>query len=160
VIFLDMFRYLNQLEIFQVNTELRHQLDEARVAAGIAVAADPSNPDEAARRAGNRSMLALTGGAGGGVFQQLRNLLRRSRIRPHLVGGIEFQMAVFIIAPLVGAIVAVTVAAGALMLIFEVAVSYMLYKATVSVSGQIRALKHPVAAPRTPAEAETLTRTA
>lgn len=154
VIFLDMFRYLNQLEIFQVNTELRNKLDEARAAAGLAVAADPDNPDEAAARPGNRSMLALADGSTPtmGVFHRVRALLRRSRIRPHLIGGIEFQMAVFIVAPIAGAIVPVTIVTGALMIVFELAVIYMLYRATTTVSRQIRALSQPVVAQRVPAE--------
>lgn len=150
VIFLDMFRYLNALEIFQVNTELRNRLDEARKAAGLAPAVDPDNPDEAAKRPGNRSMLALAGDSTGGLglFRRLRDVLRRSRIRPHLVGGIEFQMAVFIIAPVVGAILPITVITGALMIIFELAVIYMLYRATKTVTRQINAIGQKVPAQR------------
>ncbi|MBB5870621.1 phosphatidylglycerophosphate synthase [Allocatelliglobosispora scoriae] len=147
VVFLDMFRYLNSLEIFQVNTELRNRLDEARASAGLVSSAEQgSNPDEVAKRAGNRSMLALAGDSAGlGLFQKVRAVLRRSRIRPHLVGGIEFQMAVFIIAPLLGAwtIVPVTIVSGALMVLFELAVIYMLYRATMNVTRQIEAIKVP-----------------
>jgi hypothetical protein len=153
VVFLDMFRYLNSLEIFQVNTELRIRLEEAEAAAGLTNPTDPTNPDEAPARRGNRSMLALGGSfLGLGVFYKMRSILRRSRIRPHLVGGIEFQMAVFIIAPLAGAIVPVTIGAGALMVIFELAVIYMLYRATTAVTGQLSALKASVAAQRVPVE--------
>jgi hypothetical protein len=98
------------------------------------------NEADAKKRLGNRSMLELTGGAGGGLFGRIRTALRRSRIRPHLVGGIEFQMAVLIIAPLTGWIIPVSVTAGALMILFELAVVAMVYKAARSVSHEIATL--------------------
>jgi phosphatidylglycerophosphate synthase len=46
-------------------------------------------------------------------------VLRRSRVRMRLVSGIEFQMAAFIVAPLTGLIIPVTVVAGAVLMFFE-----------------------------------------
>ncbi|SNT54312.1 CDP-alcohol phosphatidyltransferase [Asanoa hainanensis] len=153
VVFLDMFRYLNALENAKVNRELKTQLVEA----GLAAKHLPTGPE--AETDGNPdrvSMLAMVDSStvGLGLFHRMRVALRRSRIRPHLVGGIEFQMAVFIIAPLVGAIVPVTVVAGALMVLFELALIYMLYQGTTAVARQLAAAGNgAIPAQRTP-EAE------
>jgi hypothetical protein len=137
VLTLDLFHYVNSQEIFQINTEMRTRLNDARTRAGAEVR---ENPEEANKRLGNRSMLELSGGAGG-LFSRVRSALRRSRIRPHLVGGIEFQMFVLIVAPLTGWIIPVSVVAGALMIVFELAVVAMVYRAASSVSRQISELQ-------------------
>jgi phosphatidylglycerophosphate synthase len=138
VLTVELFHYVNSQEIFLINTEMRTRLDAARTQAGVVV---EENPADAKKRPGDRSMLDLTGGAGGRLFGRLRGALRRSRIRARLVGGIEFQMAVLIIAPLTGWIIPVTVVAGALMIVFELAVIYMVYRATRSVSDEIANLQ-------------------
>lgn len=51
------------------------------------------------------------------------------RIRPHLISGIEFQMGVFIVAPIAaaivsGAIIPVVVVSGAGLLVFELIIIY------------------------------------
>jgi phosphatidylglycerophosphate synthase len=126
VVFLDMFRYLNALEV----TLVHQQVSEQVKAAGESL---PTTAD-----GGGVRMTALIGGQPTGkraFLNRARDLLQRSRIRPHLVGGIEFQMAVFIIAPIVGAfapsaIIPITIVAGALMVLFELSVIYVIYRAT------------------------------
>jgi phosphatidylglycerophosphate synthase len=49
----------------------------------------------------------------------LRAGLLRRRVRPHLVSGIEFEMFVFIVGPLTTLVLPVTVAAGVLLMGFE-----------------------------------------
>jgi hypothetical protein len=61
---------------------------------------------------------------------RLKAELRRRRIRVHLVSGIEFEMFVFIVAPLTGWIFGVTVVTGALLVLFEVRLILLLWKAT------------------------------
>lgn len=62
-----------------------------------------------------------------GPVGQLRAVLHRHRIRLNLVSGVEFEMALFVVAPLVaaatgaGAVLAVSVVAGALLIGFELA---------------------------------------
>ena len=46
--------------------------------------------------------------------------LRRRRIRMHVVSGIEFEMAVFVVGPLTGWVAGSTLVAGALLVAFEV----------------------------------------
>ncbi|MEU4093582.1 CDP-alcohol phosphatidyltransferase family protein [Streptomyces sp. NPDC026673] len=65
-----------------------------------------------------------------GPYAAFRDFLISHRVRPHLISGIEFQMAVFIIAPLTGAIIGTTIAAAALLLIFEFAIIYKLLLST------------------------------
>jgi hypothetical protein len=59
-------------------------------------------------------------------YLRIRDWLARRRVRAHLVSGIEFQMAVFIIGPVCNAIIPVTITAGLLMLVFEIAIIYKL----------------------------------
>ncbi|CAL9372637.1 hypothetical protein SUDANB171_00890 [Streptomyces sp. enrichment culture] len=63
-------------------------------------------------------------------YLRLRAFLLRHRIRTHLVSGIEFQMAVFIVAPALNAVVPVTIGAGVLLLVFELAIIYKLLLST------------------------------
>ncbi|GAB3493814.1 CDP-alcohol phosphatidyltransferase family protein [Nocardiopsis coralliicola] len=68
-------------------------------------------------------------------YQKVWDALRARRVRTHLVGGVEFQMAVFVLAPLAGvaagaAIVWIPVVAGVLLLAFEIAIIYKLWLST------------------------------
>ncbi|MEV2276035.1 CDP-alcohol phosphatidyltransferase family protein [Nocardiopsis sp. NPDC049922] len=68
-------------------------------------------------------------------YRRVRDVLRENRIRPHLFSGIEFQMGVFIVAPLVGLFsttgMLVTIAAsGCMMLAFELVIIYKLWLST------------------------------
>lgn len=193
VVFLDMLRYVDALQIFKVRHEMRKQIQnrmalaqESDNAIELAFMEDllAENPEAEAeydaareqgardRGAGDRGGRAAAqeppaaqpaavpvqravapaapvrpGAAGAPLpesvvdlhrefrtrfpwYLRLRSLLLRHRIRTHLVSGIEFQMAVFIIAPLCNAVVPVTVAAGALLLLFELAIIYKLQLST------------------------------
>lgn len=68
-------------------------------------------------------------------YRHMRDSLRANRIRPHLFSGIEYQMGVFIVAPLVGVFsltgMLVTIAASAaFMFAFEVLIIYKLWLST------------------------------
>ncbi|MBB5139332.1 phosphatidylglycerophosphate synthase [Thermocatellispora tengchongensis] len=65
-------------------------------------------------------------------YTRLRGMLLAHRIRTHLVSGIEYQMAVFVVGPLLGpaAVPYVIGVAGALLLIFESALVYKLWMST------------------------------
>ncbi|HEV7626842.1 MAG TPA: CDP-alcohol phosphatidyltransferase family protein, partial [Streptomyces sp.] len=64
------------------------------------------------------------------AYLRMRSFLLRHRIRTHLVSGIEFQMAVFIIGPLFDAVFPVTLVSGGLLLGFELAIVYKLLLST------------------------------
>ena len=55
--------------------------------------------------------------------------LRAARIRSHLVSGIEFEMFVFVVAPLTGWIVGTTLVIGALLAAFEVRLVVAVWRA-------------------------------
>jgi hypothetical protein len=130
VIFLDMFRYLNALQMKQVKGAMRERLaavagfveetDEEH-AIGAAEARDEPAVDVYAEFRGRHGRLV-----------QIRNFLVRHRIRVHLISGIEFQMAVFIVAPLTTWLIAVPVLTGALLAAFELLLIYKLWAATQS----------------------------
>jgi len=61
---------------------------------------------------------------------RIKDGLRRRRIRMHLVSGIEFEMFVFIVAPITGWIFGITLVTGALLALFEVRLILLLWKAT------------------------------
>lgn len=68
-------------------------------------------------------------------YRRFRDVLRENRIRPHLFSGIEFQMGVFIVAPLVGmfsitGMVVTIIASAAMMLAFEMLIIYKLWLST------------------------------
>jgi phosphatidylglycerophosphate synthase len=113
VIFLDLFRYLNGSQMTKVRTEMREKLIEASGSVDESDATPeipPSEPTSAKRRVGD--------------------LLRSRRIRTHLFSGIEYEMTVFIIAPLTGWIIPVTVVAGSLLLLFEAWLVYKFFRHT------------------------------
>lgn len=63
-------------------------------------------------------------------YLRVRRALLRSRIRPHLISGIEFQMFVFIIGPLIGHILMTTLVSAVLMGIFELIIMYKFWLST------------------------------
>lgn len=169
VVFLDMLRYIDALQIFKIRHGMRAQIKarvrEARRAEDIGELAfmedllrtNPEADLDADRTVAEaaEAVDALEGAAdvapgvrvalrpGGNVvdlheefrhrfpwYIRFRSLLLRHRIRTHLVSGIEFQMAVFIVAPALDAVVPVTVGAGVLLLLFELAIIYKLLLST------------------------------
>lgn len=102
VTFLALFGYLNGAETDKAR---------ARMASQAAPAGPPGSPN----------------GALPGPVGQLRAVLHRHRIRLNLVSGVEFEIALFVIAPLVaaatgpGAVLAVSLVAGVLLIGFELA---------------------------------------
>ncbi|MGP3922869.1 CDP-alcohol phosphatidyltransferase family protein [Streptomyces sp. 8N616] len=159
VVFLDMLRYVDALQIFKIRHGMRKQIKarvrEARRAENereLAFMEDllennptadleqdrtlaDDDPPVQATEDQDRPRLQVVD-----LHQEFRHrfpwyarfrtLLLRHRIRTHLVSGIEFQMAVFIIGPAVDAVAPVTVGAGALLLVFELAIIYKLLLST------------------------------
>ncbi|MEV6314334.1 CDP-alcohol phosphatidyltransferase family protein [Streptomyces sp. NPDC051776] len=171
VVFLDMLRYVDALQIFKIRHGMRKQIKarvrEARRAEDereLAFMEDllEQNPTAYLEQDQNRTVAEADGDAEApeavdGLlpeceaperppmavvdlhqefrhrfpwYSRFRTLLLRHRIRTHLVSGIEFQMAVFIVGPLVDAVAPVTVGAAALLLSFELAIIYKLLLST------------------------------
>lgn len=70
------------------------------------------------------------------AMEGVRARLARHRIRPHLFSGIEFQMVVFIIGPITGQIIGITIAGAVLLVIFEVA-AFARLRAVVRAGGEL-----------------------
>ncbi|MFI5935449.1 CDP-alcohol phosphatidyltransferase family protein [Actinoplanes sp. NPDC051494] len=123
VIFLDMFRYLNALQMGKVKNDMRRRLEAVR--AGT----DPQ-PTMGTGEAAPVADMYQDFRARLGPLARLRDLLVRHRIRAHLFSGIEFQMFIFIVGPLTGHVVAVTILSAVLIMGFELLLIYRLYTAT------------------------------
>lgn len=157
VVFLDMLRYMDALEIFKVRSEMRRTLnaarEEARTLELAARRADGELPDADEDLRSAEGVLAeddledrvigddpANAALQQGFYQRfpwyirIRNVLMMGRIRPHLFSGIEFQMGVFIVAPVAaaivsGAIIPVVAVSAAGLLAFELIVIYKFWLA-------------------------------
>jgi phosphatidylglycerophosphate synthase len=109
VIGLDLFRYVNGSQMAKIKATMRAQLDEARGhAATVQITDDEGDTDDPV---GPR--------APGSTYERVRNALLRHRIRIHLFSGIEFEMTVFVVGPLIGLVFWTSIVAGVLLLVFE-----------------------------------------
>jgi phosphatidylglycerophosphate synthase len=140
IVALILFRYLNSAQIEDLEAKMARRLEAAYAASGSEPPASPTpiaSTDEHAGMAELQSRI--------GSLAKVRRSLARRRIRAHLVSGIEFEMAVFIVAPLVGAfarpaLLVVPVVAGSLLLLFEIAFVYRLALAARSTSRTLATL--------------------
>lgn len=185
VVFLDMLRYLNALQVYKVRREMRSHLAAAleRARATLSMLGPDGDDTSAATGAGGRTMSdggeqavlrhgisvlegilrtqterenrnRRTAGKQPDLtlpkvdlhqefrtrfpwYQRFWSALNARRVRTHLVGGIEFQMAVFVVAPVVAAVAGapsaigwITAVAGVLLLAFEIAIIYKLWLST------------------------------
>ncbi|MEV7019603.1 MULTISPECIES: CDP-alcohol phosphatidyltransferase family protein [unclassified Streptomyces] len=160
VVFLDMLRYMDALEIWKVRLNMRRRQRERAAELGLIDPTPQDNGSDEDSEADDTPVKGTakvpaqpTGSEASAVTAQapapahvvspaktfitrlpgyvrLRDFLISHRIRIHLFSGIEFQMTIFIVAPLANSIFWPTVAAGALLLAFEVLVVYRLLLAT------------------------------
>ncbi|KAB2351755.1 CDP-alcohol phosphatidyltransferase family protein [Actinomadura rudentiformis] len=112
VLALDMIRYLNGPQIAKARRKMVTRPESEQ----------PGRPEAAGRS--DRTPAAPS------WYLRVRRSLLRCRIRMHLVSGIEFQMATFIVGPLTGAIIPVTAVAGLLLVAFECLIIYRFWKST------------------------------
>jgi phosphatidylglycerophosphate synthase len=116
VVFLALFGYVNGAET-----------DKAR--AKLAKARGGPTPDDTA-------LLSAMAGPAGGLAGRLRTALHRRRIRMNLVSGVEFEMAMLVVAPLATAaagpygLLWVTGVAAGLLIMFELALIYRFWLLT------------------------------
>jgi hypothetical protein len=76
-------------------------------------------------------------------YTRVRRAMLRTRIRPHLISGIEFQMFVFIVGPLTGRILWTTVVSAALLMLFELVIMYKFWLSTRDYSRVMEELSPP-----------------
>ncbi|MEU4556872.1 CDP-alcohol phosphatidyltransferase family protein [Actinoplanes sp. NPDC023936] len=151
-VFLDLFRYLNGQQMAKVRRVMREQIealqppvDPAAVTAGIAAETTAAETTAAsvAAPAGTPSLRRRVG-----------DTLRRNRIRTHLFSGIEYEMFVFIVGPLLGLVIPVTILAGAGLLVFELFLILRLLRACQQHPAKLAAAEAAFAARQAPAETE------
>lgn len=63
-------------------------------------------------------------------YTRLRRAMLHTRVRPHLISGIEFQMFIFIVGPLIGEILWSTAVSAALLMLFELVIMYKFWLST------------------------------
>ncbi|MEV6306516.1 CDP-alcohol phosphatidyltransferase family protein [Actinoplanes sp. NPDC051861] len=148
VVFLDMFRYLNALQMQKVKQSMRERLLAASEAAGkpapVIVEENDEEIDEGIRAAEERRERVDVHGdfrTKFGLFVTVRNFLLRQRIRAHVFSGIEFMMFVFILGPVLDQIVVVTLLSAVLMVAFEALLVYKLWTTTKTFTKRIAKLE-------------------
>ncbi|UQU68107.1 CDP-alcohol phosphatidyltransferase family protein [Couchioplanes caeruleus] len=150
IIFLDMFRYLNALQMGKVKNDMRRHLEAAQGEGAppmFVEETDAEHPVGAATatatavdgKGAERPVVDVYGDFRSkfSAFVRVRNMLVRQRIRAHVFSGIEFQMFVFIIGPLTNQIIPVTILSGVLLAAFELLLIYKLWTATKSYARQL-----------------------
>ncbi|MGH8882644.1 MAG: CDP-alcohol phosphatidyltransferase family protein, partial [Stackebrandtia sp.] len=152
VVFCDLFRYLNALYLKETRRGMRTALaqaagttldqvrlqDESQLELGAddgAGAGDGADADDGATVVDAQASFKQRFS----WFTKFRDLLVRHRIRSHVFSGIEFQMAVFIVAPLTSLVLGFTVGAIVLLLLSETAVTYKQYLSARDVDRQLAA---------------------
>ncbi|GAA3444131.1 hypothetical protein Pve01_70780 [Planomonospora venezuelensis] len=117
-------------EVSVTRAEVSAVLQEA--ASLIEASAGPEGSSTAGPRRGRRPSPARRVRRMLGTYRLIGPFLARYRIRTHLVSGIEFHAAVFVVAPLLGAgaLLPVVTGAGALLLLNEVYLVFRLWRFT------------------------------
>ena len=78
-----------------------------------------------------------------GWWARVREVTMRRRVRPHLFSGVEYQMCIFIVGPLLDAVLGAVVVSAVLLLVFEVALIYKLLLSSRDFQREIRRLSGP-----------------
>jgi hypothetical protein len=124
-IFLDLIRYLNGSQVAKVRRGMTDELDALRFPVEVhpALAQDMAEP-------GDELPVADETPSAQSLKRRVGAYLRRNRIRTHLFSGIEYEMFVYILGPLTGLILPITIFSGVAMLLFEALVILKLHQAT------------------------------
>lgn len=160
VVFLDMLRYVDALQIYKMRMSMRMKIEKVtmerkaleeeqaqRDATAAAAAGAPEQPkvvfiEDLLRENPGVEAEVLKQQSGDVVdlhaqfrnrfpwYTRFRQALLRSRIRPHLISGIEFQMFIFIVAPLIGQILWTTAISAAALGLFELVIMYKFWLST------------------------------
>ncbi|MEV4168568.1 CDP-alcohol phosphatidyltransferase family protein [Nonomuraea sp. NPDC049709] len=120
---LDLFRYVNAPQMKRVREAIREERQEPELDL------DPLSPDPLVPEPAEPLGRAPRPRWFFRLFRRLNRFLARHRVRSHLVSGIEFHAAVFVIAPIAGAwaLIPLAVASGVLLLANEVFLVYRMW---------------------------------
>ncbi|MFI8965452.1 CDP-alcohol phosphatidyltransferase family protein [Streptomyces sp. NPDC053493] len=152
VVFLDMLRYVDALQIYKMRMSMRGKIEAVTLARQAAEGVqeeeqkvvfmedllrdnphvEPEAHRAAAVAAGQPEVIDLHQQFRKSFpwYARVRHALLRSRIRPHLISGIEFQMFIFIVGPLVGHVLATTAVSAVLLGAFELVIMFKFWLST------------------------------
>ncbi|MEW9702156.1 CDP-alcohol phosphatidyltransferase family protein [Paenibacillus sp. SI8] len=134
ICFLDSTRYMNSLLVYKSLNEMRKKIDQANYTLQIEKKAIPIDEinlkEDFLREVVSRYPSYL----------KIRTFFLQFRVRLHLMSGIEYQMFIFIIAPIIGFIPEGIIASSVLMILFESAVIYKLWLMTIDFQRQLNKL--------------------
>ena len=160
VVFLDMLRYVDALQIYKMRMAMRTKIEKVTRAGTEAKRSSKEAAEAEREQAGEgpqvvfmedllrdnphtpAETLRAESGAGSVVdlheqfrdqfpwYTRIRRAMLRTRVRPHLISGIEFQMFVFIVGPLIGRILWTTAVSAALLVLFELVIMYKFWLST------------------------------
>lgn len=77
-----------------------------------------------------------------GYYLKIRDWLENKRIRSHLFSGIEYQMFIFIIAPIIGFIPETVLVSSIVLFLFEAAIIYKLWLSTKDFQKEMKILQN------------------
>ena len=144
IVLLDMTRYMNALHIFKIRSKMSKEV--RKTIRQIYGATQQEQSEEQEEPVGERNSRVVDLNqhfkSRFGFYLRVRDWLEKYRIRPHLFSGIEYQMFIFIIGPLVGLIVEMVIVSSVLLLLFELAILYKLWLSTLDFKKVMEKLKH------------------
>lgn len=111
---LDSTRYMDSLLVSRAKTQMKSKLRKARLL-------HQRDPEPLQREIEKRFPSYMT----------IRSFFLRKRVRLHLFSGIEYQMFIFILGPLLGIIKGMVIASSCIYFGFEILVIYKLYLSTI-----------------------------
>jgi hypothetical protein len=144
VVSADLFRYLNSAQMSKIKMAMRDRLSELR--------GEPPRSEEASDIDGETDdddgpvRSPMPDDPRQGTYLRVRGWLLRRRIRMHLFSGIEFEMFVFIVGPLLGWVAGMSIGSIALLLTMEAALVFKLWLATRRYPAQLAAAEATAAA--------------
>jgi phosphatidylglycerophosphate synthase len=158
VVFLDMLRYVDALQIYKMRMSMRAKIEKVTKSRAEAEQAERvereaqeaaegpqvvfmedllrENPhtstEDLRAEAGASNVVDLHEQFRGQFpwYTRIRRAMLRTRVRPHLISGIEFQMFVFIVGPLIGQILWTTAVSAGLLITFELVIMYKFWLST------------------------------
>ncbi|MGW1012881.1 CDP-alcohol phosphatidyltransferase family protein [Streptomyces termitum] len=153
VVFLDMLRYVDALQIYKMRMSMRSKIEAVTLArqaeAGVSeeeqkvlfmedllrenpLAESETLKAAATTRPGQPEVIDLHQQFRESFpwYARFRHALLRTRIRPHLISGIEFQMFIFIVGPLIGHVLLTTAVSAVLLGAFELVIMFKFWLST------------------------------
>jgi phosphatidylglycerophosphate synthase len=123
ICFLDSTRYMNSLLVYKSLNEMRKKIDQK-----LDQKMEPSSTTVEFLGEVNARFPS---------YLKIKTFFLRRRVRLHLMSGIEYQMFIFIIAPIIGLVQEGVIFSSIIMILFESAVIYKLWLMTLDYRRQL-----------------------